>query len=89
MKYVNKLTGLKVFIFSLIGKVPIAANVWVFCIESLRFVVSIMPQILIILLYLAPSFINHPLCPLDEIHFGRGFLLQSGFRLSFFFLFLD
>ena len=74
---------------SLEGIVPITANIGVRCIERLRLIVSILLKILAILLYVAPSFINHPLRPLDEVYFGRGLLLQSGLSFPFFFQSLD
>ena len=82
----NILTGLEIVIGSFEGIVPVATDVGVCCIESLTIIVSVLLQVLIFLLYIAPSIINHPLRLLDEVYFGRGFLLQSCFSFSFFLL---
>lgn len=90
VKYVNKLTRLSVsWRTSLIGKVPVAADLRICCIERLRIIVGVMLQIFIFLLDLAPSIIYHTLRPLNESYFGRGFLFQSSFSFSFFLLSLD
>ena len=41
VKYVNKLTGLKIVIGSFEGIVPVATDVGVCCIERLRFIVRV------------------------------------------------
>ena len=90
VKYVNKLTRLSVPCrTTLIGKVPVATDLRIRCIERLRIIVSVLLQIFILFLDLAPSIIYHTLRPLNESYFGSSFLFQSSFGFSFFLLSLD